>query len=137
MIRSQTRKPTPAEVLALVGEDGRGYDAAMRRWGLPKSTLQAMARFARGNQRQREDAEHIMATARRLGSCYRASLVLGLAEGTVRSCFEKAGLDWPRLPGAERWRKAREWKAARKAAAATPAPPRKPVQLSLFGGRNG
>lgn len=133
MIRSQTRKPTPAEVLALVGKDGRGYDAAMRRWGLPKSTLQAMARFARGNQRQREDALLIMETARRLGSCYRASLVLGLAEGTVRSCFEKAGLDWPRLPGAERWRKAREWKAARKAAAAAPASPRKPVQLKLFG----
>lgn len=137
MIRSQTRKPTPAEVLALVGEDGRNYEAAIRRWGIPKSTAKAMARFARGNQRQREDAEYLMATARRLGSCYRAGKALGLAEGTVRSCFEKAGLDWPRLSGAERWRAANERKAAVRAARAavsTAPEPRRPVQLKLFGG---
>lgn len=133
MIPSQTRKPTPAEVLALVGEDGRNYAAAQRRWGLPKSTLKAMTRFARGNQRQRPDAEHLMETARRLGSCYRAGKALGLAEGTVRSCFEKAGLDWPRLPGPERWRAANERKAAVRAAKAPAAVWRKPVQLSLFG----
>jgi hypothetical protein len=74
-----------------------------------------------------------METACRLGSCYRAGKVLGLAEGTVRACFEKAGLDWPRLPGPERWRKANERKAAVRAAKAAPAVMRKPVQLKLFG----
>jgi hypothetical protein len=133
MIRSQTRKPTPAEVLSLVGDDGRNYAAAKRRWGLPISTLKAYARKARGRQRQRPDADHIMATAQRLGSCYRAGKALGIAEGTVRSCFEKAGLDWPRLPGPERWRKANETKAAVRAAKSAPAAVRKPVQLSLFG----
>lgn len=133
MIRSQTRKPTPAEVLSLVGDDGRNYAAAKRRWGLPISTLKAYARKARGRQRQRPDAPHIIATAQRLGSCYRAGKALGLAEGTVRSCFEKAGLDWPRLPGAERWRAANERKAAVRAAKAAPAVVRKPVQLKLFG----
>lgn len=133
MIKSQTRIPTPAEVLALVGDDGRNYPAARRRWGLPISTLKAFARKARGRQRQRPDALHIMETACRLGSCYRAGKALGLAEGTVRSCFEKAGLDWPRLPGAERWRKANERKAAMRAAKVAPAAQRKPVQLSLFG----
>lgn len=114
--------PDPRRVARLL--DSEGLDACMDMWGYSQTAngiykLAAEGRILLGKAPpERDDAEKIIETGRRLGSAFYAAKALGISEIAVRTAFKRRCLAIPKLSPAARREALLTKAAAREIAAA-------------------